>query len=125
MLRATARTYAIVGGALMSIAAAIGFLPVSVNGSPCGPALIATSDPFEADLEDTWADASDIAAAAATGSHQQACAGRRNELRLAALTLLGVGAATLLTPRLGPVIRSARALAMEQDVGRTDGPHPA
>jgi hypothetical protein len=114
MLRAAARTYVFVGGALILVAGAIGFVPFSVDGAPCGPAFIATSDPFEADLQDTWADASDIAAAAETGSHQETCGVRRNELRLAAVTLVGVGAAVLVTPRLGPLLRSVRAVAVDR-----------
>jgi hypothetical protein len=114
MLRAAARTYVFVGGALILIAGAIGFVPFSVDGASCGPAFIATSDPFEADLQDTWSDASDIAAAAEAGSHQEACSLRRNELRLAALTLVGVGAVALVTPRLGPLLRSMREVALER-----------
>lgn len=89
------RGLAIVAALVLAAGLVVGFLPYSANAAPCGSPFVPTSDPFEADLQDTWSDAADIAAAADVGSHQDACADRRVERRAAAIPLIGIGAAGL------------------------------
>jgi len=100
MTRAASRAYLFIGGTLILVAFVLGFLPFSIRDAPCGSPFVATSAPFDVDLRTAWADASDIADAAGTGSHQRACERRRSELRLASVVLLGSGIAALLTHRL-------------------------
>lgn len=89
------RRLAIVAALVLAAGLVVGFLPYSANAAPCGSPFVPTADPFEADLQDTWSDAADIAAAADVGSHQDACADRRDVRRTAAIALVGVGAAGL------------------------------
>lgn len=86
------RRLAIVAALVLAVGLVVGFLPYSANAAPCGSPFVPTSDPFEADLQDTWADAADIAAAADVGSHQDACADRRTARRAAAIAFVGIGA---------------------------------
>ena len=91
--RPTANGRALVVAALAVIAVGViaGLVPFSAKGEPCGSAF-RPADAFGADLADTWADASDIADNAVTGTHQEACEDRSAQLRLGAIFLTAIGA---------------------------------
>ena len=91
------RSLAIAAGIVLLSGVVVGFLPFSFKGASCGVPFVATTDPFSADLEDTWADASDIADNAAAGSHQTGCDERRSVRQLGAIALTGIGTLGLAT----------------------------
>jgi hypothetical protein len=108
--RSRVRSLAIAAGSVLLVGVVVGFLPFSFKDAPCGSPFVATPDPFEADLEDTWSDASDIVDNAAVGSHQAGCADLRSVRGLGAIALIGIGVLGLGTWSLftTPLAREAR-----------------
>jgi len=95
--RSTRRSLAIAAASVLVLGVIVGFLPLSFKDAPCGSPFVATAEPFEADLEDTWSDASDIADNATVGSHQTGCDDLLSLRRLGAIALIGIGALGLAT----------------------------